>query len=516
MVSRGLGVIALSYLVGCSTQHDSLDQAGSYPGAPQLALYGYYRDNGLLSEVSDHANLTFIMPGSAEDGVPTAATLAEAESRGMKGMLDLQAVFGIHADGSMRDTAEWQAKWNTYSSNVAQYVQRGVVAGFYMYDEPDPNATPAFWSSLEFAASVVRNRFPGVPIAMGYGWWNLHFPEMFVVPSGFDWFGFNCYGPFDSCMTTDGSGPRVEDLFARLESGLSPGQRVMLDPEASNFFNIALSVPYNENDYTSRLDRYMQLAALHPSVVAIVPFLWKGQFGPTYNPAELGLRDMSAATRDRFAQVGRAITGKGGSQPPPTSDRLTSGQALAPNQYLASGDTQLYFQGDGNLVLYRSGTPIWATYAFGPPSQFVMQGDCNAVAYATNGVLWASGTNGAGSNCEVRVVPGDWLVCAGTATLFSATGAASCGSAYQGCYTDDATRALPAAQGGGFDDTTCRARCRGLGYAYAGTQWYGECYCGNTRAYTRVGDGECNTQCSANPAQTCGGAWRNSIYTSAQ
>ena len=313
------GFIALSLLVLAACGGGGADSGPDAPaadagadgrtGPAHLQYYGYYRDGGLLGEIADHANLTFIGPGSAEDGVPTAVTLADAESRGLRGMLDLQSVFGIHADGSMRPTEEWQQKWNAYSTNLAPFVQRGAVAGFYMFDEPDPAATPAFWTSLEFAASVVRERFPGVPIVLGYGWWNLYYDGLLVVPSGFDWFGFNCYGPFETCMSADGTGPSVQALFDRLESRLAPGQRIVLIPEASNFFNIAFDQPYDETDYTSRLDRYMALATSRPSVVAVVPFFWTGQFGPTPNPEEKGLRDMSAPTREAFAAVGRAIAG---------------------------------------------------------------------------------------------------------------------------------------------------------------------------------------------------------------
>ena len=85
-------------------------------------------------------------------------------------------------------------------------------------------------------------------------------------------------------------------------------------------------------------------------------------------------------------------------------------------------------------------------------------------------------------------------------------------SGYQGCFTDDGNRALPAWLGEGHTIETCTAAARGQGYAYAGLQWYGQCFAGNSLGYSRVGDGECNTPCNARPSQMCGGAWRNSIY----
>jgi hypothetical protein len=102
--------------------------------------------------------------------------------------------------------------------------------------------------------------------------------------------------------------------------------------------------------------------------------------------------------------------------------------------------------------------------------------------------------------------------------VFSARGGGSCSgggggmpAGYIGCFTDDWNRALPANPGGGFGLQACLDTCRNQGYAYAGSQWYDQCFCGNALAYTQVSDAECNTPCSYGGGY-CGGAWRNSIY----
>lgn len=83
-------------------------------------------------------------------------------------------------------------------------------------------------------------------------------------------------------------------------------------------------------------------------------------------------------------------------------------------------------------------------------------------------------------------------------------------SNYIGCFTDSENRALPYWLGSVNDVDTCVNLVRGNGLAYAGLQWYGECWGGNELRYTQVGEGECNTPCPS--GQTCGGAWHNSIY----
>jgi WSC domain len=79
-----------------------------------------------------------------------------------------------------------------------------------------------------------------------------------------------------------------------------------------------------------------------------------------------------------------------------------------------------------------------------------------------------------------------------------------------GCFTDDHDRALPYGLGNVDDVAACVNLARANGLAYAGLQWYGQCWGGNELRYTQVAAGECNTPCPS--GQICGGAWRNTIY----
>jgi hypothetical protein len=86
------------------------------------------------------------------------------------------------------------------------------------------------------------------------------------------------------------------------------------------------------------------------------------------------------------------------------------GNCLIPEQWRGadgyiqskSGQYRLYYQGDGNLVVYdlwNSWAVIWASYAFHTPGYVQMQGDGNFVAYndQSQAVFWTgtSGNNGA-------------------------------------------------------------------------------------------------------------------------
>ncbi|HJU36327.1 MAG TPA: fibronectin type III domain-containing protein [Gaiellaceae bacterium] len=76
---------------------------------------------------------------------------------------------------------------------------------------------------------------------------------------------------------------------------------------------------------------------------------------------------------------------------------LSAGQSLHPGQSLLSpgGAYRLVMQGDGNLVEYQGGTPLWASNTAGDSGAVVeMQSDGNLVIYLNGVAKWASGTNG--------------------------------------------------------------------------------------------------------------------------
>lgn len=87
--------------------------------------------------------------------------------------------------------------------------------------------------------------------------------------------------------------------------------------------------------------------------------------------------------------------------------RLVQNQYLYPGHYVSSPDRRfrLTLQSDGNLVLYGPGAALWSTGTYGNPgSVLAMQFDGNLVLYAPDGrALWTSGTFGRGVG--VRLIP---------------------------------------------------------------------------------------------------------------
>ncbi|HTP28875.1 MAG TPA: WSC domain-containing protein [Anaeromyxobacteraceae bacterium] len=94
--------------------------------------------------------------------------------------------------------------------------------------------------------------------------------------------------------------------------------------------------------------------------------------------------------------------------------------------------------------------------------------------------------------------------------------ASSAAASYKGCYTDSASRALPTLLlSSGATVESCIAAAQAAQLAYAGVQYGGQCFGGNTLGYSVAAASTCNMPCSANAAETCGGSWRNSIYAAA-
>ncbi|OIW33464.1 WSC-domain-containing protein [Coniochaeta ligniaria NRRL 30616] len=89
-----------------------------------------------------------------------------------------------------------------------------------------------------------------------------------------------------------------------------------------------------------------------------------------------------------------------------------------------------------------------------------------------------------------------------------------------GCYFDNADdgRALSYPQdsvyGANLTTEVCLAQCKEGGYPFAGTEYGGECWCGQVLGNNtyQVPDSDCNMPCQGNSTETCGGPSRLTLY----
>ncbi|KAK8094955.1 fungistatic metabolite [Apiospora hydei] len=91
---------------------------------------------------------------------------------------------------------------------------------------------------------------------------------------------------------------------------------------------------------------------------------------------------------------------------------------------------------------------------------------------------------------------------------------------YEGCYTEGTggrTLTFGAGVPGGsaaMTNNLCTTACRQAGYTIAGTEYSGECYCGNEYANggAQISQG-CNMACNGDSTQICGGGSRLSVWS---
>jgi len=85
---------------------------------------------------------------------------------------------------------------------------------------------------------------------------------------------------------------------------------------------------------------------------------------------------------------------------------MTLGQSLNPDDTISSPNSSytLYYQLDGNLVLYHGSSAVWSSVTNpSSPGQAIMQNDGNFVVYdSSSSPLWASGTNPSGAYLAIR------------------------------------------------------------------------------------------------------------------
>ncbi len=67
---------------------------------------------------------------------------------------------------------------------------------------------------------------------------------------------------------------------------------------------------------------------------------------------------------------------------------------------------------------------------------------------------------------------------------------------------------------GRISNSNCVAYCSSKGWSIAGTEYGGQCYCGNSLiTATKIDEASCSMACEGDGKQTCGGGWALSLYT---
>ncbi|KAI1084815.1 WSC-domain-containing protein [Whalleya microplaca] len=93
---------------------------------------------------------------------------------------------------------------------------------------------------------------------------------------------------------------------------------------------------------------------------------------------------------------------------------------------------------------------------------------------------------------------------------------------YLGCFSDPGgnNRALGGAtkvDTVAMTNEMCASFCKDSGYSLAGTEYYQECFCGNSNTGTNITDiSQCDAKCKGNSQEYCGGSGKMSVWSISQ
>ena len=304
------GALAIAVLAACSDPPCPASTAAQIPAT--LQYFGYFssgQDNtpgvvrpsyqdgaNIMRDVAGQSNLVWIV----DDEV---AKLRLARQLRVRAILYLYRMF-FQDEWLPVDPAVFTATWQAFAPTVAEFVADGTLVAIAPLDEPlsqvaghagDPRSLSAaqMYARLEQIASLVHGTFPSVRVIVDEQ--AAAITPSYAPPAGFDWVGFFCYGPSDSC-----------DFAGRvtiLEQKVAPGQKLFLITDA----NLLSSNRADQDDTerARRLDDALAVARSHPLIVAFLPFLWQ-----SFSEGDLhitGLSDMSAPVRQHFAEIGACV-----------------------------------------------------------------------------------------------------------------------------------------------------------------------------------------------------------------
>jgi hypothetical protein len=317
------------------------------PGSGDLRYFGYYasalRDIGIYtSEVADHSNVTWI----AGDVLASHySSLKEAHDLNMGAVLDVFFVF-FNDDYTLR--SDYQTNWNSYADSIQPYVDN--IVAFCPMDEP-------FWNGrnrsradlqrdLETVIRTMKQRFPGKPAATIFAYPTVLDTNNFVIPTGYDWVGFDCYpqaaGSFDNC-----AGQPISWYVNTIKSRLNSNQRMIMVPEGVYFGTDYSSALALQPELVNRADRYYALAQADPVFIGMFTFIYQSQQSEIGN--WYGTRDLPSL-KEKYRQIGLSIT-----------QRIPN--TLNPTAVTASGSTST---DPPNRATDSNPDTIWLSGAFGP------------------------------------------------------------------------------------------------------------------------------------------------------
>ncbi len=218
-----------------------------------------------------------------------------AREHNMKAIVSMIGDDWRHADTYYTDSnPTWMLRVNSLRPHMDN------VAAFFMVDEPQVyiNDWPTLKATLEAAAAGYKRYFPDTPLYVNFspsagGVWGFG-----TMPTGIDWVGIDCYGPWESCS---GEHSNFLTEYAALKSYKLPNQKIVLIPQA-----FITNTTQTEAELSVMANRYFDLAKSDPDVIAVMPFEWFYNGDYPGEPSWVGLVGL-LSLQQTFAQIGDQI-----------------------------------------------------------------------------------------------------------------------------------------------------------------------------------------------------------------
>ena len=238
--------------------------------------FGYFGDGmknvgtgNYLSETANRANVHFIKE-EPEDYAAWKVKLEQVKKSNKQAILMVQHV--VYPWQSVIPYEDADVRFKKFYKELEAY--SGLIAGYYLYDEPYHNNTmkgaeakplQEVYDGLSYAASSIKavDSIGKVIVTLAY-------PEIELnpqIPESIDWFGVNCYYVFgDPC-----SEEKLAIQFAYVKKIKKSHQKLILTLDA--YFNEVVSAS-KQKDMIKRIQFWFNLTK-DADVIAYFPFLYQ-------------------------------------------------------------------------------------------------------------------------------------------------------------------------------------------------------------------------------------------------
>ncbi len=196
----------------------------------------------------------------------------------------------------LRQDAE--ARWAGFVKRNGDVLTPTYVAALYVVDEPAWNSV----APMDFvrALRIVKRSLPAIPTLAIEAY---PMVGQIMVPDELDWIGFDRYDSVDP--RTDGAW--LADLETVRAARSRPSQRIVIVASTQWLPYYQTDAGILPEDMGIVAERYYQVAASDPDIVALLGYLWPGGFDDS---SQLGARNLPQPAQQSLRDIGRRILDK--------------------------------------------------------------------------------------------------------------------------------------------------------------------------------------------------------------